>query len=57
VFIVIATSYARPVVQTLPPRWTGRGVFARETGGQRKYLGPKKWLLMSHLLSTGLRRV
>ncbi len=30
---------------TLPPRWTGRGVLARETGGQRKYLGRKipKW--------------
>lgn len=36
------TPYIRRVVRTLPPRWTGRGVFARETGGQEKYLGPKK---------------
>jgi hypothetical protein len=39
------TPYIRRVVKTLPPRWTGRGAFARETGGQRKYLGPKKRLL------------
>ena len=30
---------------TLPPCWTGRGAFARETGGQRKYLGPKNPLV------------
>jgi putative SOS response-associated peptidase YedK len=44
VFIVIATSYARPVVKTLPPRWTGRGALAQTKGGQKKYLGPKTLL-------------
>jgi len=37
----------RPAVSDPPPRWTRRGAFARETGGQEKYLGPKKQLLTS----------
>ena len=38
----VAASYLpRRARATPPPRWTRRGAFARETGGQKKYLGPK----------------
>lgn len=35
----------RPVRSATPPTLDRPGIFARETGGQRKYLGPKKGLL------------